>query len=355
MSVYIFMIISTTLMSIGAVRSKKSGKKSLEFAFKIMMFSIPFLVMGFRYGIGQDYFYTYVPVFQRIKLSGTYAGVELGYVFLNKLVLFFTKDYLGIFILTSALFCGFIYKAIWNNSKDVVLSEYILFTSCFYFYAMNVVRQSIVIAIFIFSLKYIKEKKLGKYIITILLASLIHKIAFIFIPIYFIADLKIDLRKIILLVCTVIIGTTIINNIIVKIVSGTKYENYITGKYVVSENSMISPFINAATLLLCLYYKKKDRKQGIEDKELNLLTNIHIVALLSSLLLGSFPLASRIFLNFYHVQLITIPLLLQKEKRKQMRMLMYILYVIGFGTIFAYSVGYKNGNKVLPYRTIFDR
>lgn len=355
MIVYVFMIISTVILSFGIKKYKKEKKKNLEFVFKFMAFLIPFLIMGLRYDVGQDYFFTYVPVFESIKLFGNYEGVEWGYILLNKLVLFFTQDYAGIFIVTSAIFCGFIYKAIMDNSKDISLSLYILFTSCFFFYAMNVVRQSIVIAIFIYCIKFIKEKKMLKYIVIILLASLIHKIALIFIPVYFVANLKIDIKKLIILACIVVLGNTIINNFIVKMVEGTKYENYITGYYVVSENSMMSPVINVTTLILCFYYKRKDAREGNDDKELNILTNIHIIAFLCSLMLGTFPLASRIFVNFYHIQILTIPYLLQKESRKQFRMAMYLLYILGFATVFGYSVGLKNGNKVLPYQTIFDR
>ena len=355
MVVYIFMIISVVIMSLGIKKYKREGKKSLEYACKFIAFLIPFLIMGLRYDVGTDYFYTYVPVFEKIRSLGSVEGVESGYILLNKIVLIFTQDYAGIFLLTAGIFCGFIYKAIMDSSKDITLSLYILFTSTFFFYAMNVMRQSIVIAIFIYCIKFIKEKKMCKYIIIILLASLIHKIALIFIPVYFVANLKINVLKLILLTCIVILGNTIINNFVVRIVEGTKYENYITGHYQVTENSMMSPLINVTTLILCFYYKKRDAKEGKEDKELNILTNIHIIGFLCSLLLGTFPLASRIFLNFYHVQILTIPYLLSKENRKQFKMAMYLLYILGFGTIFGYSVGYKNGNGVLPYQTIFDR
>lgn len=356
MVIYIFMIISTIIMVACVKKCHLIGNKNLEILFKIMAFLVPFLVMALRYGIGQDYFYTYVPIFEAVKNVGTYQGVEVGYILLNQLVLLFTDDYAFIFILTSFLYYIFIYKAILDNSKDITLSVFILFGSCFFFYAMNVTRQSIVIAIFMFSIKYIKERKLVKYMILILLASLIHKIALIFIPIYFIGRFKLDLKKIIILSIIVIIGATFISLFITRILDGTKYENYINGIYSVNKNtSMISPIINSTTLILCLYYKKKDKKKGIEDDELNILTNIHAIAFLCSLLLGTIPMLERVFINFYHVQILTIPLLLSKEERKDVKLLMYILYILGFSANFIYSVGIKNGNKVLPYRTILDR
>lgn len=356
MATYIFMIVSTIIMATCVKKCHFAEKKNLEILFKIMVFLMPFLVMALRYGIGQDYFYTYVPIFETVKNAGTYPGVEIGYILLNQLVQIFTYDYAFIFILTSFIYCIFIYKAIIQESKDITLSFFILFSSCFFFYAMNVTRQSIVIAIFIFSIKYIREKKIIKYMILILIASLIHKIALIFIPIYFIGNLKLDLKKLIILTLIVIIGNTFISLFVSRIVQGTKYENYLNGIYNSGENGgMISPAINVTTLLLCLYYKRKDKKNGIEDNELNILTNVHVIAFLCSLLLGSIPMLNRVFINFYHVQILTIPLLLSKENRQEIRFVMYSLYVLGFLSNFIYSVGIKNGNKVLPYQTIFDR
>lgn len=355
MVVYLFMIISTIIMTVGIKKARKSENKSLEIACKIMTFLVPFLIMSIRYDVGQDYFYTYVPVFETVKLTGEYNNIEIGYVLLNKLALLFTQDYAGIFFITSFLFCIFIYKAIMQSSKDITLSFYILFGSCFFFYAMNVTRQSIVIAIFIYCIKYIKERKMIKYMMIIILSSLIHNIALIFIPVYFVSYFKIKLKLLIVLSVVVIVAQPLIYNIIVRITNDTKYENYITGRYAVSESSMISPIINASTLILCYYYKRRDEKNRQYDDELNILTNIHIIALLCSLLIGTFPLASRVFVNFYHVQILTIPLLLSKEKRKNIRNLLYFGYIFAFGTNFLYSVGLKNGNKVLPYQTIFDR
>ena len=355
MIVYVFMIMSTVIMTIGIKKSKKLGNKTLEIACKIMVFFIPFLVMALRYDVGQDYFYTYVPVFESIRLFGNFEGVEWGYILLNKIVLLFTQDYAGIFIVTTALFCIFIYKAIMKSSKNITLSFYILFGSCFFFYAMNVTRQSIVITIFLYCIRYIKERKIFNYMLIILLASLIHKIALIFIPVYFVAYLKFNIKTLIIISVAILLGQAMIYNVIVQITSGTKYENYITGRYSVTENSMISPIINLSTLLLCFYYKRKDEKNNQYDDELNILTNIHIIGLFCSLLLGTFPLASRIFVNFYHVQILTIPLLISKEKRKDIKQLLYLGYIFIFGINFIYSVGIRNGNKVLPYKTIFDR
>ena len=61
-------------------------------------------------------------------------------------------------------------------------------------------RQSITLAIFFLSLKYIEEKKPLKYFGSIIVASLIHSAALILIPVYFIRLVKLTKKKIILLI-----------------------------------------------------------------------------------------------------------------------------------------------------------
>ena len=75
MIVYVFMIISTVIMTIGIKKAKKFGKRGLELGCKIMIFLIPFLIMGLRYDVGRDYFYTYAPIFETVKITGEYPTI----------------------------------------------------------------------------------------------------------------------------------------------------------------------------------------------------------------------------------------------------------------------------------------
>src|SRR5690606_11238153 len=59
-----------------------------------------------------------------------------------------------------------------------------------YLILMNGMRQTIAGCIFIYSIKYIQERKLLPYIICILLATTIHKSAIILVVIYFIPQLN---------------------------------------------------------------------------------------------------------------------------------------------------------------------
>lgn len=349
MIVYISMIISTVLLSFGT--TNKEANKNKKNINKVLIFLILFLVMGLRYGVGQDYFYTYKPVFETILETGKFENIEFGFVLLNKFVQLFTTDYAGIFMITSFMFVYFAIKSIFEQSVNISLSIFLIICNCFYFYAMNVVRQSISIVIFIYSLKYIKEKNWKRYVVLILMASCIHKIALIFLPVYLIANLKINKKQfVIITVILYLLIPTVLKGINIAL-AGTKYENYLTGYYKVNEGSMISPLINLIILIGCFLLEKSVN----EDAKLNIYKNLHMIGFWCSMFLGMIPLVSRIFVNFYQIQFLSIPLIISKFNKKSTRQILYGVCVLVFIVNFIYSVGIQNGNKVLPYDWIFNR
>ena len=349
MDIYIAMIICTVSLALCMPYSYKKGDLCL-YSNKLLVFLPPFFILALRHGVGRDYFWTYVPIFKQLAKSKNYEGVEFGYILLNKIILIFTENYYWLFIITALIFCFFMFKSIFEQSKYRAISTYIFLTAGLYFYSMNVMRQSMGFAIFLYSLKYIRTKNLKKYVFYILIATSIHKSSLVYLPIYFIRNVKIDYKKFIFISLSIILSKNIIFNFLGMILYNTKYYNYISGFYADPTKSMISPIINF--LIICiflLFYKVKS-----DDIEYKLYLNIHIVAYLISLLLGTVPLISRVFIAFYHINILSIPYLISLIKGKRSKELATLFVFIFFGTIFIYSIGIKNGNEVLPYKTIFS-
>lgn len=93
-------------------------------------------------------------------------------------------------IATSAFFFIAFAKFIYENSETPVYSYFIFFT-IFGTFQMTGVRQSCAMAVFLFAYKYIKEKKLLKYLLMIGLAYLFHKSAIVLLPIYWFKNRKV--------------------------------------------------------------------------------------------------------------------------------------------------------------------
>lgn len=89
--------------------------------------------------------------------------------------------YFGVIAFTQALF--FFYA--FNNERYIYpFLVFFLFTNGEWGFWMNGIRQALAMCIWIFSIKYIEDKKLWKYLIWCVVATLIHKSAIVLIVFY---------------------------------------------------------------------------------------------------------------------------------------------------------------------------
>lgn len=180
-----------------------------EFILSICLFGF---ITGARYDVGVDYT-TYLDVYQRIQnnLSITRDTFEPGFVFVTKLFASHGVHYFFYFALWGILQFFFIYYAL-KDRKFLLpyVALCIMLNSAFFLNWMNGIRQCVAICAFVFLIKFIVERKLFKYIIGVLLLTLIHRSAVLLLPFYFLSYNKIILNKKILnvgiLLCCVVIG-----------------------------------------------------------------------------------------------------------------------------------------------------
>lgn len=165
------------------------------------------LLSGLRHlSIGADtYAYKYLfngvtnqswtKVIEQLKLRLTLANTtkDPGYTLIVKLFQCFSDNYRIWLILIA---CAFIIPmAIWiyKNSSDPCVS-FVVFSTLFYsFFAITGLRQTIATAIAFFGgMEFIrKERPLG-FLLTVLLASLIHASSIVLLPLYFLDKIKIS-------------------------------------------------------------------------------------------------------------------------------------------------------------------
>lgn len=109
-------------------------------------------------------------------------------------------------------FIGFIYSlSLYNLIKRYSTNIYISYIVPFALgglgFALSGLRQTLALAILMFSFKFIKEKKLLEFLVIVLLAGLFHSSAFVFVIVYFLYNMKYCLRNHIILgaIATIII------------------------------------------------------------------------------------------------------------------------------------------------------
>ena len=359
MAVYISGLLMTVLLMMGVKTYIRSNLKRiavslgghLRIRLPHVVQIIPMIpltvIAAIRYGVGQDYFYTYTRIFEKVVAGRSEeAWGDIGYTFLNKIVAVFSQDYASIFIVTSIIFCVCIFYAIYCNSDDIVLSSFLLVCSGYYFCFLNGIRQMMAVSILMISLKYVREKKGLRFAICILLASLLHLTSVVFIPVYFMDKLKLTNRKRLLIVvlCYVLSGP--LSSLISKIIMLTKYSWYITDSYSVERVGYVSTLLGIGILCFaCIFSTRKNA----------LLIDIQMIAVCINAFIGRLPLASRMVWLFGMSVIFLIPNTLESIENAATRRIIkagaYILYFI----YFIYIIGVKNSNNVLPYRTIFSR
>lgn len=188
----IFILFCLIFQEFNSKLLKKFGEATIIFIF--------FIIAGLSYKIHDD-LYIYEKIYYLANLKNfNQILFEKGYIFLNiifnQLINFEIFKILIYFINTILIYCGL--KKITKKNITLIFA-FLFFYSSFYDLFISAFRQQIAVSIFIYSLNYIKEKKHEKYIICILIASLFHKSAFIFIFLSFIFNyIKINKKYIIL-------------------------------------------------------------------------------------------------------------------------------------------------------------
>lgn len=184
---YILIIFLFTLLFF-LVRNMGKSRVKIE---KIIILLLSIL-SGIRYSTGTDYF-NYEKIYIDIKNGILRTDIEFGYYLLNLLVSTLELHYNVVLFI-----CSFIYLFGINNiidryigGKNKWISIFLwLSTFNFYFFSLSIVRQSVSIYIFMFSLKYIQKKKIIKFIFCIFLGAFFHKSIILLIPFYYFANLK---------------------------------------------------------------------------------------------------------------------------------------------------------------------
>ena len=233
----------------------------------IPMATIPLLFfMSFRaINVGADT-KQYVFVFNQISnislfdlfKTNTYAvggryrlSFEYGYRLFNKLVSYFSTDGQAITVANSILIIFLLSLLIKKRSMHPALSIWLYITLGVFQTEMNMSRNAIAILICYLSLQFIKEKKLVKYILCVLIATLFHTSSILFIPLYWIVD-KVKLtpklmRKILIIAIVLGFGFSIVRQFLITSLP------FGYGRYLIGNNTKLESLaVGVMHLLLVL-------------------------------------------------------------------------------------------------------
>lgn len=333
----------------GGIIKKEVRPQSI---FLLFTFIVLFLLPAVRYGIGTDYFATYVPMFNRIS-SGTSSFNEAAFTYFVLKLSSFTSDYQWFFVITSFLTVGLTVLAMRKESQSLALSVFFYIMGGYYFYGFSGVRQALATAIFMYSIRYIRERKLIKFLICIFIATGVHTMAAVYIPMYWLCNIGINLKKRVTLLIGLAVARTVVGTLIRQVIMATSYSWYIGSKFDINEDALLLLLVNIGTLALGLIFCNKD-----ESFYGKFFINMHTIATILSMYTSYLVVGVRIVYLFYFVNILSVPYFLSKVKERSensnsstiIHAVVYGVYI--FYTI--YTIYIIDSLNIIPYESIFS-
>ena len=332
------------------ISDKQKNKRLSNFVLFISFFTL-FIFSALRYDVYNDYLYTYVPGYYDI-INGIDTHFELLFVLINKFVYYIFNNVDWLFIITSYIYIFFIGKTLKEKSLNIPFSIFLMLGGRMYFYSFEQIRQYIAIAIFLYNLKNIEQHKWKNYLILTIIGGLIHKLSFIFLPIYFVNHLNLDKKKYIIIMLVVIVFSPIYIKIFTNVAryfygDYFNYMSLIKGERI--NNSFVVTLLAVINIILSLIYFDK---VSLDSYYKNIL---YIQIVLLFILLGTYNLfdSYRIVSMFLYTSILLIPKIINTEKRRLVKVVLLIV-IIGIYALSGYTF-LKNVSSSHPYRTIFEK
>jgi hypothetical protein len=325
------------------------ARTNVEIVLKKISYLTPFIVIiilnGFRDNVGTDY-PVYINIFYQIK-HNIPSLMEYGFYWINKLFINKQDGYRYVLLVSSLISYFFMFKVI-IREKIFVYGVFFIFTFGFVFTSNNIVRQSIVIPFFYWSVIYIEQKKILKYLSCILLAFLFHRSALFLIPFYWVDKIKLSNLKWIALLClsTLISFSNLIPTIITKIVILLpKYQAYALSEYSSGIKSGATNIIYALVYLILLHYKYL-----FENRREKIFLNIFLVGINISFVCMTVDFMYRISFYFIFSLIIVIPILIKKLENRNNKIIITIFFII-ISLLFWYKTMLLNDHGCIPYNS----
>ncbi|MCQ2470998.1 MAG: EpsG family protein [Clostridia bacterium] len=305
---------------------------------------LPVIIMyGLRDNIGDTG--GYIDTFNAVNVQSVFDGLSdrnPGYNILQNFIkLYITKDP-NIFLLIFAAISVILMVSTHSRfSPMFALSSFIFFGSTEVSYVFNGARQFLSVAIMFYTLKYVEEKKLWKYILLSIVAASIHQTAVIVIPAYFLAKGKYLNVKIIITGVVTVIATAFsslfIDYLNQMFISESVYAHYYDRIVETEGLNIFRVLVAAVPFALCMIYKK--RIDELDDGVLNYCANMSTLALAISIFSAASggELLGRLAEYYLIYNTLTYPMLFKRVATKSVGKILTVGLMVSYFIFFWYQ------------------
>ncbi|PKM58433.1 MAG: hypothetical protein CVU98_01140 [Firmicutes bacterium HGW-Firmicutes-3] len=239
-----------------------------------------FLSMFRSISVGNDT-NDYVNLFYNISYGNDLAlyssRFEIGYLYLNKFLNYFSSNHQILLMTTSAYIFFVIGRFIYKYSKSPWLSLILFYSLRFFDISLSGIRQMLAVATVILAYEFLIEKKIVKYIVAMIIAISFHNAAILFLISYPMKKYKLTSKMI--LIVTFITGLLflLLDPILSRILLYfPKYYSYVYNSKGEGEVKLATLLGFIVFLLIFIACELLNRKKSYYDNDLSLKINRNI-------------------------------------------------------------------------------
>lgn len=252
----------------------------------------------------------------------------------------------------SALVCYLTFSTIDKVSENKFLSLIVFLFLGFYTFHFNGARQAIAIALFFYSIKYILNGNLKKYLIIVFLGFLFHKTMLITVPFYYIFRRKFTPVIVILVVLFTIVAALSLTTI-VEYATGLdeRYKSYANTE---SAGGGLVSVLFFTVILIWLYVSKKINKISVKLYDISLLGMLIAVCVgWLSITLSLNPSGIlRLSVYFTQFMMFSLPMSIFSFSKRTIRDILLFLFFL-FSVIYFYMTT-SSFSGLSPYQLALE-
>lgn len=355
-----WIIHSLVFLSTGFELSSPKWKKVVLIAWCVFFT----LFGGLRWRIGNDWT-QYLEYFRFVRWDNIFSYyrdggslMEPGYMFLNMLV----KSVFGGFYWQNLLICGFLqftfYRFCMGLFPKRPLLMYSLFLTAVCYFP---IRAGLAVAICMWGYKFIKEKNLLCFLVTIFIASSVHNMCLIFLPMYWIGKIRPNFWVYSAAYFFVFAASIVFANYFEGIALAMMDDSSQVAIYLVNgaEGDKTSIFnVLLHYVFLCGYLHVKNKEKLQDDEWTSAVINMYFISFAITMIFSERnPVFSRLNDVFNAATVFTFVWALDYflSKKKGVRLIAALFFV------FYYCYKFRNGigdiyfeRTCVPYKSIFD-
>lgn len=260
------------------------------------------------------------------------------YLLVRILNLFSLEESL-IVVLFSILFLTSIFWMIYKYSNNSLISIILFICLGYLFFSLTGLRQTFALTFIIFSYKYLRERKMYKFIILVLLASLFHSTALVFLIAYPLVYLKLGIKHLVVLISASLINILFnsqIYSLLKNFIFNEQYEYYLNNEESLNYSGFL---IQLSIFLFCLIFKKVILTKSPENITFY---NLIFIGLIFQLFATNIAVVFRISLYFSIFSIILFSNVISSFKDVYIRILVNLIVIVIL-IMYLFISGYYEG------------